>query len=63
MKYLIEMDKNASKPETLTFANMDAAGAAREVFAACRDNPFIFAARLVAVSETGQRMTLDRITH
>jgi hypothetical protein len=60
MKYLIEMDNNASAPKTETFAD---AGAARAFFADCRFIHSTFAAKLVSVSETGQRTTLERITH
>lgn len=60
MKYLIELDRNAHQPETFAFAD---SGEARAVFADCRDLPGVFAGSLVAVSETGARMTLERITH
>jgi hypothetical protein len=60
MKYLIEMDYNANKPQTVRFED---SGAARAYFADCRYIRSVFTASLVSISETGQRVTLDRITH
>lgn len=63
MKYLIEMDYNANKPQT---AHFEDAGAARAYFTDCRYIRSMFAASLVAITEKADgsfvRVTLERMT-
>jgi hypothetical protein len=61
MKYLVELNALNSKPvQSFAFAD---SGEARAAFVESRQHPFSVESVLVAVTETGTRMTMAREFH